>query len=58
VFIDFKSAYNAINKKNLFEILKRLEIYEDDELKFLRVLYQNTYLQSEEQYIKIEEGVE
>jgi hypothetical protein len=32
LFIDFKSAYNTINKKKLFEILKRLEIYEDDEL--------------------------
>jgi len=32
VFIDFKSAYNTIIKKKLFEILEKLKIYTKDEL--------------------------
>lgn len=43
VFIDFKSAYNTISKNKLYQILNNKAILNEDEIKFLKVLYGNTY---------------
>ena len=57
VFIDFKSAYNTIKKTKLFEILRKLNFYEEQEIVFLQRLYENTFFQSGDKYIRIQEGV-
>ena len=57
VFIDFKSAYNTINRNKLFEILKKKEIFSDDELKFFRLLLDSVYYSVEGKEIYLENGV-
>jgi hypothetical protein len=37
IFINFKTSIILSIKKKLFEILKRLELCQDDELEFLKV---------------------
>jgi hypothetical protein len=39
IFINFKTSIILSIKKKLFEILKRLELCQDDELEFLKVFY-------------------
>jgi hypothetical protein len=39
IFINFKTSIILSIKKKLFEILKRLELCQDDELQFLKVFY-------------------
>lgn len=38
IFIDYTSAYNSVNRKILFEILKKNEILPPNELDFLNYL--------------------
>ena len=39
IFIDFKSAYNTILRKKLYEILEGKLILEREEVKFLEILH-------------------
>jgi hypothetical protein len=45
IFIDFKSAYNTKKKnKYMFLIkLKGFEIYQDNKIELLKVIYQNSF---------------
>lgn len=45
IFIDFKSAYNTINRPKLYHILRVRHILEDDEIDFIEALHQNVYYQ-------------
>ncbi|KAM3146248.1 hypothetical protein pb186bvf_001593 [Paramecium bursaria] len=47
LFIDFRSAYNCVNRKKLFSILKSKKIFTFEELKFLKAFQNNLYFQFE-----------
>jgi len=43
LFIDFRSAYNTINRLRLYEILRRNNILEDQEIIFLKMMQDNLF---------------
>ena len=46
LFIDFRSAYNTINRLRLYEILRRNNILENREIKFLKMMQNNLFFRS------------
>ena len=57
LFIDFKSAYNNVPLKKLFNILQQKEILDEDEIEFIRALYSNTTLKVGDNNVYINKGV-
>jgi hypothetical protein len=45
LFIDYKSAYNTINKDKLYQILEERNILDPEEIQFLRELYRHLYFE-------------
>jgi hypothetical protein len=43
VFIDYKSAYNTVNRKLLYQIMKRKKILSDEEIDFLECIHDAVY---------------
>lgn len=39
IFIDYKSAYNTVNRSKLWTIIERLGIFNSNELSFLALLH-------------------
>ena len=39
IFIDYKSAYNTVNRSKLWEIISKLNIFNANELEFLKLLH-------------------
>ncbi len=46
IYIDLKSAYNTINRKTLFEIIKEQKILNVDETDFLEGLNNKIYFKT------------
>ena len=44
IFVDFKSAYNSVNRKLLFEIAREKNVLSPDELNFIERLYTKLYV--------------
>lgn len=57
IFIDLKSAYNTINRKVLWEILKRKNIFSTDELVFLKLIHENIYFVAKNKKFYYKNGV-
>jgi hypothetical protein len=43
VFIDYKSAYNTVNRHRLYRILKEKQILSNDEVDFLQGMHDALY---------------
>ena len=43
IFIDLKSAYNTVNRKKLYEIMKKKEILLDTEVDFLEKIHDSIF---------------
>ena len=43
LFIDFKSAYNTVNRDILWEVMARKEVLEPNELEFLKCSHDKIY---------------
>lgn len=46
LYIDLKSAYNTVDRKKLFEVIRLRNILEPAELSFLEALYNSIYYKS------------
>ena len=45
IFVDYKSAYNTLNQKSLYDILKRKNILLPKEVDFLETLHDALYFE-------------
>ena len=43
LLIDFKSAYNTVNRQRLYEIMLKKNILPPEEIEFLKILHDNLY---------------
>jgi hypothetical protein len=43
IFIDYKSAYNTINRKRLYAIMKRKKILPEADIDFLKCMHEALY---------------
>ena len=57
IFIDYKSAYNTINRERLYRILKTKCILVDDEVDFLRAMHDALYFKCNGKRYYIKNGV-
>lgn len=57
LFIDFKSAYNTINRKLLYKILREKQILEEDEVLFLEALHSNLFFKGIDKKFRFKNGV-
>lgn len=39
IFIDFKNAYNTVNREIVFKYMKDKQILDENEINFLKALY-------------------
>jgi len=47
IFIDFKSAYNTVNRERLFQIVQNLTIFSNDEIAFLKLILDKLYFKTQ-----------
>ena len=57
VFIDFKSAYNTVNREILYNILKEKCILGEDEITFLRKLHDSLFFEVDNKKYYFDNGV-
>jgi hypothetical protein len=57
VFIDFKSAYNTINRKKLYQIIRQKGILDELEAQFLEKLHDNLYFKVDDKKVSFANGV-
>ena len=57
IFIDFKSAYNTIIRKKIYDILKRKNILTDEETLFLELLHDKLYFENKDKKYYFPNGV-
>ena len=57
VYIDLKSAYNTIDRKKLFNIIRKKEILNEQETDFLEMLNNNIYFETKDGKILFRNGV-
>ncbi len=56
-FIDFKSAYNSVNREILYEILIKKNILPANEVIFLKEIHNSIYFRIDNQYFYFNNGV-
>lgn len=57
IFIDFKSAYNTVNRDILFSYMDEKKILDTDELRFLMYLHNTVYFDLGTRKVQLEKGV-
>ncbi len=57
LFLDYKSAYNTVNRKQLCSIMKRKKILSDNEIDFLEGLHEALYFKCGSQRFYLKNGV-
>ncbi len=57
LFIDFKSAYNTINREMLWELVDSKQIFDSNELNFLKTLHDKIYFKAKGQKYYFMNGV-
>ena len=57
LFVDFKSAYNTVNRERLYEIVLRNNILTQEECDFLRIIHSRLYFLSQGKKFYFKNGV-
>lgn len=57
LFIDYKSAYNTVNRTKLWEILRKNGIFTEQEIKFLECIHNKIYFRVNGQKYYFQNGV-
>lgn len=58
LFIDLRSAYNTVNRRLLFEIIREKDILNNEEADFLEKLYDSIYFSSSQGRHYLKNGVQ
>jgi len=56
-FVDFKSAYNCVNRDILYQILERERIFNLDEILFLKFIHGLVYFEVDHKKFHLINGV-
>lgn len=57
LFIDFSNAYNKVDRKLLYNILRKRNVLEEDEIKYLEALHERILIQCGEYQLYTQNGV-
>ena len=57
LFIDFRSAFNTLNRNKLYEILRAKKILDNLEVEFLEKMHQKLYFETKKGKIHFQNGV-
>ena len=57
LFIDYKSAYNTINRERLYQIISSKGILTEEETQFLRILHSRVYIKAKGKKFYFKNGV-
>ena len=57
IFIDYKSAYNTVNRSKLWEIVSTLNIFDPNEIEFLSLLHDKIYFEVDNEKFYFQNGV-